>query len=203
VEHTPPRSGDDAAGENAARAFDKTVGNAGHTARRRVLQAALAAGPVILTLKAGPARAATTSAMASASHISHAAGELFTASGQQTEILDTSTGGETYVGGTGSESPALSGATQSVESEASSETCTTVTKRKWRWRVVSTESAGAGGREGSEGGDPSRRIVKESYYVTTTRCGGERKRRNRYRDRLRWARLHNMMGGERMRPRSD
>jgi hypothetical protein len=91
VERTPPRSGDDAAGDNVARVADRTVGTAGHKARRRILQAASAAEPVILMLKTGPAHAATILAMASATHISHAAVEVFTTSGPEGESRGTHT----------------------------------------------------------------------------------------------------------------
>jgi hypothetical protein len=191
------------ADENTANALTHAVGSAGKTDRRRILQAALAAGPVILTLKAGPARAVehlNKSVMASMTHASHGGGTGFSSTEFTTSSIDSPTSGGYTTGGTGGSSGGSTtggssggyttgGAAQTSAVDESGDTCTTTTTR--RWRLVRT--ADGGGRDGD-----GINFTRQWYDVTKTVCDGTNTAGNRYRRRLRWARLHSMMGGDRM-----
>lgn len=189
------------ADENTADALTHAVGSAGKTDRRRILQAALAAGPVILTLKAGPARAVENENgsvdLSGTSHSSHSSSTGFTSSEFTTSGIESPTSGDYTTGGTGGGSTTggtgggytTGGAAQTSAVDESGDTCTTTTTR--RWRVVRTEDGG--GRDGD-----GIRFTREWFDVTKTVCDGTTTASNRYRRRLRWARLHSMMGGDRM-----
>ena len=207
---TPPRKGAEVADDNAANARTHAVGSAGKTDRRRILQAALASGPVILTLKAGPARAAMTSTHLSGDpHLSASGGTGFDDLDFTTSSIESPTsvgggftsggstsGGSTSGGSTtgGSTSGGTSsgyttgGTTDTSTLDDPDEPCTTVVVRKWR--MVRSEDGG--GRDGD-----GVSYTRQSYEVTKTVCGGTTTS-GRYRRRLSWARLHSMMGGERM-----
>ena len=182
------------ADDNTVDAQTHAVGSAGKTDRRRILQAALAAGPVILTLKAGPARAVAhenESVMASMTHASHGGGTGFSSTEFTTSSIESPTSGGYTTGGTGGSSGGYTtgGAAQPTAVDESGDTCTTTTTRKWR--LVRT--MGGGGRDGD-----GISFTREWFDVTNTVCDGTTTASNRYRRRLRWARLHSMMGGDRM-----
>lgn len=58
--------------EHGLGGIEEPVASHGKASRRHILKVALASGPVIMTLKSGPARAALSpSALLSATHVSH------------------------------------------------------------------------------------------------------------------------------------